>query len=461
MRVISAFIGVGVISVLTPRHSSTMFDLLAYATLMFGATILFLYPNCYHARDKLKSLSNLYILLAVLLLSYISNYFFSSLRSENDVLFSITGLKLGTLGFSTVVLFVGTFALISTLKITERDKLRFLFAIVCAGGASATITIATWIATTGAVYQRYNFTPPLTDSQGLHLYYMTVTILFGIVLMNNKTMLSKARQAIVLGACALALFSITTVMVREGWLIFSIVVSISWYLLAKGPRRSRLITIGTLGCILIAGVAIVMLQNNLLDDINLNSDGEGGDSAVVRLIMIQNSLSLIYENPVWGVGYGNYALYALQSVQLTSGDEVEVTSPHNAIILIAAETGVIGLLAFALLCIAMVNDAKRRLNPRYGPVTRAMAGVLFPFLLILCLDQFISNSLLLPPPAERRIVQFSYLLWLAYSILVAGQSKSVNGSPDSRPQRFIGGTEPEPASPQVGLGQPNQIYKTH
>lgn len=419
MRVISAFIGIGVVAVLAPRHFRPMFDLLAYATLLFGAINLFLNPNCYHARDKLKSLKNVYILLLVLLFSFIINYLFSSLGSGNDVLFSTTGLKLGTLGIATVVLFVGTFALISALKISEKDKSRFLFAIVCAGGVSAAITIATWVTTTEAGYQRYNFTPPLTDSQGLHLYSMTVTVLFGMALMNNRFMHSKAHQVIVLGACSLAAFSITTVMVREGWLISSIVMSYSWYLLAKGPRTVKLIKIGTLGVILVAGIAIFMLQTNLLDDIGLDSGGDGGDSTVVRLLMIQNALSLIYDNPLWGVGYGNYALYALQLVQLSGGEEVEVTSPHNAFILIAAETGVVGLIAFALLCFAILIDAKRRLSPRYGPVTRAMAGVLFPFLLVLCLDQFISNSLLLPPPAERRIVQFSYVLWLAFSILVA------------------------------------------
>lgn len=441
MRVISAFIGVAVVSVLAPRHFSPMFDLLAYATLFFGATILFLHPNRYHVRDKLKSLKSLYILLAIILISYVANYFFGVLRSGGGVIFSIVGVKLTILGAVTVALFGGTFALISALNISETDKVRFLFAIVCAGGISATITIVTWVATTGAVYQRYNFTPPLTDSQGLHLYYMTFTVLFGIALMNNKTMLSKARQPIVLGACALALFSMTTVMVREGWLISSVVVAFSWYLLAKGSRRSRLVKIGTLGGILITVLVIFMLQSNLLDDINLDSGGDGGDSAVVRLIMIQNTLSLIYDNPVWGVGYGNYALHVLQAVQLTSGEEIEVTSPHNALILIAAETGGIGLIAFAFLCFAIVKDARQRLRTSYGPVTRAMAGVLFPFLLVLCLDQFMSNSLLLPPPAERRIVQFSYLLWLAFSILVARPMKSEFGMCQVRQRTYINAIE--------------------
>jgi hypothetical protein len=453
MRVISAFIGIGVVAVLAPRHVGPMFDLLAYASLLFGALSTILYPHCYHTRDKVKSLRSLFILLVVLLVSYITNYLFSSLGFGADVLLSAMGLKLGTLGFATVVLFGGTFALISGLKITEREKVKFLFAIVCAGGVSAAITIVTWATTTGAVYQRYNFIPPLTDSQGLHLYYMTVTVLFGVVLMRNKNMLTKARKVVVLGACALAVFSTTTVMVREGWLISCVVLFYSWYLLAKGSRRSRRIMIGSLGGVLITGVIIFMVQSNLLDDISLDSGGEGGDSALVRLVMIQNTLSLIYDHPVWGVGYGNYALYALQEVQLSSGEAVEVSSPHNALILIAAETGAMGLIAFAFLCFTIVNDARQRLSPKYGPVTRAMAGVLFPFLLVLCLDQFISNSLLLPPPAERRIVQFSYLLWLAFSILVARPTKSLYDGSKPLSQNLIKEIAPKSAVPPPVLGE--------
>lgn len=423
MKLISSFIGVGVIAVLTPKYLSIIFDLVSYITLLFGAIYLFLKPNHYYARNRLKSLKYFYIVLVVVFISYTTNYLFSALGIGDEVLFSITGLKLGTLGLATVILFGGTFLIVSALEITEREKSRFLFTIVCAGGLSAAITIAAWATTTGAVYQRYNFTPPLTDSQGLHLYYMIVTVLFGIVLMKNQSMLSKTKRAVVLGACALAIFSTSTVMVREGWIIFSIVLLFSWYLLSDKSHKTKITVVSTIGSVFIITIVSFMYQSNLLDDIHLDSSGEGGDSAVVRLIMIQNALSVIYDNPVWGVGYGNYSLYALQTVQLSGGEEVEVTSPHNALILIMAETGIIGLIAFSLLCTAIVINAKQRLNDKYGPVTRAMAGTLFPLLLILCLDQFISNSLLLPPPAERRIVQFSYLLWLTFAILVARPTK--------------------------------------
>lgn len=47
---------------------------------------------------------------------------------------------------------------------------------------------------------------------------------------------------------------------------------------------------------------------------------------------------------------------------------------------------------------------------------KVLSTVMFPLILLLTIDQIISNSVFLPPPAERSAVQLAYVFWILVSI---------------------------------------------
>lgn len=419
MKVFSVFRGTAVASILSPTLASPLFDVITHSIL---AIIFVAHSTQRHwetSNIDLRSRRAFYTLFCVLLASYLANHLYGALMRSNDALSGDQGVKMLILGVSTVVLLGGTYILVSSLKVTEEQKANFLVTMVYAGGISALVTIVFWVAETGATFDRYNFVPPITGSQGLHLYYMAITVLFAIALFVNKSMLSRRTRLLTAIAGGLAIFSIATVMVREGWLIFATAVSITWFIISPDSRRVKTLKLILGGGLILFGMFTAFQLTGSVADLIGADGGNQGESVLIRISMIENALRVIQENPVFGVGYGNFPLVVSHAVELESGTKVEVASPHNALVLLMSEAGVFGLVSIVFVCYSILVSARARLNRSYGPVTRAMAASFYPLLLLLCLDQFISNSLFIPPPAERQVVQFSYLIWTSIGVLLA------------------------------------------
>jgi hypothetical protein len=98
----------------------------------------------------------------------------------------------------------------------------------------------------------------------------------------------------------------------------------------------------------------------------------------------------------------------------------------------AVETGIVGLGCMILLSVRVVQSLRGSLNSAISPVAFCMTAVVYALVLLLTLDQIVSNSLIVPPPAERRVVQLSFLIWLlmaACAHTVAPVRKTVRPAP--------------------------------
>ena len=400
---------------LLPAISQPVFDVTLFLLTILSFFLFLFNPNKYRIRVNKSSIA-LGLLLILVIFSFIkNNYFYYSFDSPTGV----SRIKLSFLGLITVVLTFLNFLIISSLPIRDKDKIGFIFYSVLAGGISALVTLIFWFSETGGEFKRYNYFPPLSESQGIHQYYMILTLLFSIVLLVNKSKISYFKYIIVCICSVMAFFSMTTIMVREGWIIFLITLIISWYKLSQSSKLSRLIKGTVLVTIFFTSILFILNSLNLLEDIYSSTDDGGGESTVIRIAMIENSLKLILGNPILGVGYGNFSLFVSLFVNLSGGNFIEVNSPHNAIILITSELGFLGLFILVYLSWAILIDLNSVYKKSQNKFNVTFIGIFSVFFFLVSLDQIISNSLLVPPPGERSSVQLSFLMWMTISILIA------------------------------------------
>jgi O-antigen ligase len=416
MKMLTLFRATAVLSVILPALTTHLFSVVAFIVLIITSLK---HRSLVRERAILSCNRNFYIIFCVFIVSYLFNYTFEAVGFSPAVIGNIEGLKLTILGLSTIVLLGCTFIIVSSLKISEKQKAIFFTYTVCAGGISALVTNIYWLIQTGGVFERYNFIPPITESQGLHLYYMAITVLLSISLLGNIKIIPQISRLFILTSCVLACFSILTVMVREGWAIFITSLLIYWFNTSSrsGFINRSILLLFLAGLIFIAVITLGAIVS--FDDLSLLGNDGQGESVAIRLAMIEKGINLFFNSPTFGVGYGNFTLFVFHEVELESGTNVAVASPHNAIVLLTSETGIVGFFALVLLNFSMITAVKTRLRITDFEVTRAVASSLFPFLLLLSLDQIISNSLFMPPPTERQAVQFAYLLWILIAVLLA------------------------------------------
>jgi O-antigen ligase len=80
---------------------------------------------------------------------------------------------------------------------------------------------------------------------------------------------------------------------------------------------------------------------NIGNRIFIGDDFEQDQSSLVRLSLLNNSFNLIKENPVFGIGIGGFGIL--------SENVDDRLSPHNILVEVLLETGVIGFLVFLLM----------------------------------------------------------------------------------------------------------------
>ena len=151
---------------------------------------------------------------------------------------------------------------------------------------------------------------------------------------------------------------------------------------------------------------------DILSDIISVNLGGSSYSTIIRILMIQDSIELFISNPFFGVGFGNFSLYSDLYVSLSGGNIEQVNSPHNALFLIACELGIIGIITFFALCFNILLKLYMNIKSEGRKVSKVLSTVMFPLILLLTIDQIISNSVFLPPPAERSAVQLAYVFWI-------------------------------------------------
>lgn len=413
----------------------SFFDLGIYTTLAFAFVLWLLDTGAELKVNKGIELS-LYGLFLVAVFSYIinsysfdtQNAFIESIGMDSSFLF----LRLSLYGAATLVMLIGVYRIVSTHLTSERALHATLKTILVAGSLNAVITIVAWYMETGGVFDRYNYLPPLEQSQGLHVKLMTFVFILAFGLWHARTLSAKAGIYLV-GVMALTGFSTLTVMARQGWLTFVISILLYYFLsrrktLAPARRSAALfLTLFLIGAVFFtSNVYQGAVQEQFSEIVDAPESDDTYGSMYMRLVLLEHGLSLFKDHLFFGVGYGHYPAFSTVPL-VVSGLDSFVSSPHNGIVTLLAETGIVGFMCYCLLCWSLLQMILMSRRQASDTLTSVITSVTFVLVTIELVSQFISNGNILPIPVERPMVQYSFLLWLLIS-LSAGIGRNASAS---------------------------------
>jgi O-antigen ligase len=160
------------------------------------------------------------------------------------------------------------------------------------------------------------------------------------------TLISKGRARLFYLICAAVLaIGVLFTLSRGGFLGL---IAASGVLLWKLGRSRRLKT--TLGVALICGVLLAVMPGGYGARIAtiFNAEQDQTGSAQLRSELMKRAASIAISRPIVGVGMGNFHIYSIREKRA-----------HNAYLEIAAELGVMGLIAYLILILAPLRSLHR------------------------------------------------------------------------------------------------------
>lgn len=138
---------------------------------------------------------------------------------------------------------------------------------------------------------------------------------------------------------------------RSGYLAGLVAMAVVVATLA--PVALRLRVVAALGVIAVIAAMIAFSDRArerialAIDEIRTADTAPQITSIGVRVVMWQNTLSMIWKNPVFGVGTGSFLeAYRREVAGRTGANQAPTDDPHNQFLRILAEQGVLGLAAF-------------------------------------------------------------------------------------------------------------------
>jgi putative inorganic carbon (hco3(-)) transporter len=160
------------------------------------------------------------------------------------------------------------------------------------------------------------------------------------------TLISKGRARLLYLVCAAVMaIGVLFTLSRGGFLGL---IAVGGVLLWKLGRSRRLKT--TLGVALICGILLAVMPGGygarIATIVNTEEDQTG--SAQLRSELMKRAATIAISRPIVAVGMGNFHIYSIREKRA-----------HNAYLEIAAELGVIGLIAYLILILAPLRSLRR------------------------------------------------------------------------------------------------------
>lgn len=251
--------------------------------------------------------------------------------------------------------------------------------------------------------------------------YLATGIPFALAfLFSRARRSSKALAGIpLLFGCLALLYTLS----RSGWINFLLIFGI---VLTLAVRRKR-ISLGA--AVLIAGIAFLILLGLTLfgpDFILSRLTSSDRGSAYSRITQAKAALAIIKDHPLWGVGLNNYAQVSFAYDPTGFATWRGAPFVHNVFLLIAAETGLIGLAAFLVFLAILLVEAWQIIH-RAPNETVWVAGVgAFAALVALIAHSMVDYALL---GSLQTITQF----WLLAGLCAALSPRVAHEQQDVRP----------------------------
>jgi O-antigen ligase len=173
-------------------------------------------------------------------------------------------------------------------------------------------------------------------------------------------------------AFSLGLVGLTLTLSRGGWVGFALSMT---FLFVAAWRRGKL----RLSTVLMVACSVLLLSLLFRDTVTARVVGDDASPPETRIYLIKLASKIIMDNPVLGIGANNFAIaIAKYATPDFSGEWLHVV--HNKYLLIWAEVGIGGLLAFLLFLMTAIRRAWRcwKVNdPLLSPLALGlMAGII-------------------------------------------------------------------------------------
>ncbi|MHB8869628.1 MAG: O-antigen ligase family protein [Thermoleophilia bacterium] len=357
-------------------------------------------------------------------LSYLANI---TSASTINASFSAVGstasfLKLALLGVFSLYSISLAILLPPTILRTLEDVRRTLFFVLTGSSLQSLSFIYVWVARPPAALLRYSVLPPLSPSPGLAAAIAVLGVSAGLALLAGSphpiTRSRKSLTGFMITANALAVvLLLSRQMVATlllGFLLFIYFLGREWH--AKRTQRTGALLPFTVAVFFVGYILFLMLTPGT--DLNMYlmklSDSDSIDIPS-RIALIKTSLSIFLAYPILGVGYGLWSGHGQASVQ-----EISVSSPHNGLVMILAEFGLVGGMFVFLILLSLLRKIYVGCTDMatFTELHRTRIGI-GSFIIPLGISMFISNSLFFPPPNEPATVQVTFVVWTLSVVCVS------------------------------------------
>jgi O-antigen ligase len=259
------------------------------------------------------------------------------------------------------------------------------------------------------------------NSGNINIYAASLSIKIPFLLM-GITHYSRFKKVFFLLTLFLVTLTIFLVSARAAYLsMFIIVVVFIFYYLKKNTFDKRYLK-STAGILIV--FAASFLTTNAIFSLN---KGEGRfesvtnritqivdnneSSANARLTYWQTALSLIEENPIVGVGLGNWKIASLTYERTYIDDLTSSSHTHNDFLEIATETGLLNGLIYILLFILLLVNNVKKLVKKEKSIEQNMAIIATLMLISYGIDAMFNF------PLYRPTMQFAFALIVALTLV--------------------------------------------
>ena len=365
-------------------------------------SMIFLFSlTTFYMLMKFKTISQFSIYFLILILFILIFYIIAFSNEINAVsnLYSINGLK--QIAYALIsLLFIFS---ILNINYSYKKIILILKVILICSFVSSVLNILNWAINTQFTFGRYNYVPYFSGSQGLQFYSTFIGVLISIYLHKIKEINYLSLVFFIL-TIYLSLF---TILVREAWLISTIALVFA-FKNSGGIKINKVnnIKIFIYMCFIFSLLIYLGNQLNLFSDIDTIENSKQGGSVLIRFLLIKDVIESIKFDYLFGVGFGAFPIFFNLEIITNGGQIVTVSSPHNGLILLFCEIGIIGVLYVVFLNFKILKLKSNNTHQFF-----------YPFILLLILNQITSNSLFLPPISERTVFSFSIILWFIVKLL--------------------------------------------
>ena len=146
-----------------------------------------------------------------------------------------------------------------------------------------------------------------------------------------------------------------------------------------------------------------------------------------KLVVINEGINLFQKNPLFGIGWGQFGLKT-SAEMVVSGIGYTVASPHNGMVQLLSETGLLGALTALFIYYLILKYLSTQYKSQQDLKVKLFFGILLLLFIIVIISQFVVSSYLFPPPSQRNSVRFPFYHWFllgyAYSFMKENQATS-------------------------------------